>query len=84
MEPLDTWVTSNLALVTYLVMQEHELLETFWEEQYGRSSCSWLFEDSPELADDVAAFEGGNALVDPKSFNYIYGRLKRDMMSEKV
>lgn len=78
------WSTSNLALVTYLVLQDHDILRNEWQEIYpGRKSCVWLFEESDELADDVADFEGGVATVDPKTFNYVYGKLKRDMLASR-
>lgn len=78
------WSTTNLALVTYLVMQDHEVLRTEWIDTYGRDSCAWVFPESAELADDVADFEGSNALVDPKTFNYVFGRIKKDMMADRV
>ena len=81
---MDEWSTTNLALVAYLVIQEHDILRTEWVDTFGRNSCSWVFPESADLADDVADFEGGNALVDPKVFNYVFGKLKREMMSDRV
>jgi hypothetical protein len=76
----DDWTTSNLALATYLIIVEQNLSRIQWDESFGRSSCQWVFEDTEELADYVADFEGGNARVDPKSFNFLFGRMKREMM----
>lgn len=81
-EPLGEWSTSNLALAAFLLIQDHDYVRTDWQDSLGRMSCSWVFRPTTELADDVSDFEGGNARVDPKRFNYIFGRMKRDMMEE--
>lgn len=73
-----------MALAAYL--QFHfPIREVRWEQSNGwRGSCFWYFDDSDDLADQVADFIGGAAQVDPKEYNDIVGRMKKQMFEMKA
>jgi hypothetical protein len=47
----------------------------------GRYSCYWFFDRSDLLESLVDQFIAGEATVDPKEFNRLYGKIKQDMFS---
>lgn len=71
----EEWSTNKAVLAAYLQMMGMPIIRTEWED----GSCYWKFDDTDELADAVADFEGGKALVDPNKFNDVVADIKRSM-----
>lgn len=70
----DTYRTNDMALVTFLRMQGHSVQEVRWEDQ----TCYWFFMIIGTLTTDLDAYTGGTARVEPKEYNRVFGRTKRE------
>lgn len=68
------WRTSELSLAAFLALH-FDIQRTCWE---GRSHY-WYFLDSPELADHVADYMGGEVEVDLKAHSRNVMELKNQM-----
>lgn len=73
-----TWKTDDITLAAWLRMSL-PLQDTEWD--YDK--CSWIFEDSDELADRVAEYIGGQAEANLKEYNQIIANMKREMYDEQ-
>lgn len=75
--------TDDVTLAAYLKIY-FPILEVEWERTAeGDWKCSWIFDESDELADAVTVYIGGNAEENLKEYNRNVAALKRELISEQ-
>ena len=74
-EEFDRVLTDDMALVTYLKLKGHHVVNA----AYVEGVCKWEFDGS--ASEDARDFMEDRALVDPKQFSRIFGLTKRDMFA---
>jgi hypothetical protein len=73
MDTKELWRTDDMALATYLIIKQELDPELVWESQ----SCFFLFPKGESLLKDVTDFVSNNGLVDARTFNMTYARLRK-------
>lgn len=69
--------TTSLALATFLILKgcEHGLVL----DDEHRGIGGWTFEHSGDLADLIAEFENGRALVNPRDYHYKVSEVRKEL-----
>lgn len=81
-EEVQTWKTDSMSLAAYLSLY-FPIVDVLYEEGQRRGSFYWHFDDCQELADAVADFVGGIALVNPREYNDAVAQVKREMFERR-
>lgn len=76
---VEPWKTDDMALAAYLMFMGDDVKDLEWE----MDSCYFCFEETDDLLDHVQDFVSGDALVEPRRFNMIFGQLKKRMFGNK-
>ncbi len=76
--------TTDLAMATYLIMQGHtasmeQVSEAIGQERPNHPQGAWVFDATPELAEQVEAFNEGEARVEPSAFQAQLNTTRRAM-----
>lgn len=71
----DYYRTNSMALVSFLKINDHTPQAIRWEGD----SCYWYFDKSNNLMELVEEFMTGEALVEPREYNRVFGLTKRDL-----
>lgn len=71
---LGLYRTSDMALASILKYAGFEAQEVVWAD----STCYWYFRETEGLLKEVDKFAAGDALVEPKRYNQIFGKTKRE------
>lgn len=66
--------TSDMALVSYLKFLGHEPQDVVWEN----GTCYWIFVQSDGLISSVDTYASGQATIEPKEYNRLFGKTKRE------
>lgn len=66
--------TSDMALASYLKYMGHEPQKIAWDGD----TCFWHFRETPHILECVDTFARGAALMEPKEYNRLFGRTKRE------
>lgn len=69
-----TYRTSDMALASYLKHEGHDAQRVEWEND----TCYWFFRDTPHLLKSVDTFAEGKAMIEPREYNRIFGKTKRE------
>lgn len=70
---MDTWRTDDMALAAYLMVSLRVEPDLKWEME----SCFFEFEETDDLLDAVQDFVSGDARIEPRTFNMVFGKLKK-------
>ena len=71
--------TSDMALASFLKFSGHEPQQVGWEGD----TCYWTFRETPNLLAVVDKFAAGEALVEPKEYNRLFGKTKREFFDSE-
>ena len=74
MEASEFFKTDNTSLATYLSLT-FEPVKYQWEER----ACFWYFKNSPELAQQVTEYSGGEARVEPRAYSAMFSNRKKEL-----
>jgi len=66
--------SNDMALVTYLKMCGFSCQRTEWDG----GTCYWYFMNGPRLLETAEMFATGEALVEPREYNKIFGLTKHE------
>jgi hypothetical protein len=66
--------TNDMALVTYLKMCGFSCQRTEWDG----GTCYWYFMTGPKLLGAAETFASGEAVVEPREYNKIFGLTKHE------
>jgi hypothetical protein len=78
LSPEEFYRTSNMALVAFLKLQGHASQTVRWEGE----SCYWYFDKSDPLLDIVDTYMSGDALVEPREYNRVFGLTKKELATD--
>jgi hypothetical protein len=73
-DKIEYFRTNDMAMVTFLRLQDHPVQEVFWEA----GTCYWRFMATSQLLSDVQAFEDDIAVVNPKRYNRAFSSTKQE------
>ena len=79
LDPEEFYRTNEMSLATYLEMRGHALQVIRWES----NTCYWVFRVTDAILDDIEDFSSGNALVEPREYNRVFTRVKREFYDSK-
>lgn len=71
--------TDDMALVTFLKMEGH----TAQQVAAKSDTVYWWFRLNDDLEDAIAAFDGGDARVEPREYNRTFGLTKKEFYGVK-
>ena len=77
--PLDLYRSDDMAMVTWLRIQGHTPQDVDW----NGDTCYWTFLHNELLLQAVKEFMTGEARVDPKEYNKIFGKTKDEFYQSK-
>lgn len=72
--PSDFYRTNDMAMVTFLKVEDHPVQKILWE----RGTCYWIFRISDALLDAIDSFTDREARIEPKEYNRVYGQTKKE------
>lgn len=67
--------TNNLALAAFLRHQGHAHQGMQWQGE----TCFWYFDKSDPLLEIVDKFFKGDALVEPRAYNKVFGQIRKEL-----
>jgi len=73
----DTWRTDDMALSAYLMIE----LKTDPALRWEMESCYFEFVETDDLLDAVQDFVSGESLIEPRTYNMAFAKLKKAVFS---
>ena len=74
LDPEEFFRTNDMAMATYLKLQGFPVQVIEWKS----GTCYWIFRVSDFMLDELEKFQEGRAMVEPREYNRIYARSKRE------
>lgn len=71
--------TNDMAAVTFLKLKGHPVQEVIWQME----TCFWVFRITEALLDDNEEFADGQARVEPREYNRVFGETKKELYNSK-
>lgn len=79
LDPEEFYRTNDMAMSTFLKLNQHDLQAVRWES----GTCYWIFRVTDAILDLVEDFTAGRALVEPKAYNRIFTATKREFYDSR-
>ncbi len=70
---------NSLTLAAYLIEKGHPYDLENDGERRGQKVGAWVFQGKPIIADQMAEFKNGKALVEPRAYYSAVNRVRREM-----